>query len=158
MTPPSTLFYGGHADGRIPVSNGLSDRISRDLKKRGFPSIGPVTIYAHLQTCGVVNDHAGDCPCYKRIHASFPAVKSQPDQEAGQICGNRNDQDPGKPAQSAEKRITALKRIKMLLHVFGPNGICKIPHELIPVRQVSLVPKNRISTRFLFSVLQQKIL
>ncbi len=35
-TGGKTVLYDGHAQGRIPVSNGLSDEISRDLKKRGF--------------------------------------------------------------------------------------------------------------------------
>lgn len=60
-TDGKTVLYEGHADGAVPVSNGLSDRISKDLKKRGFKYIGAVTIYSHLQACGIINDHAGDC-------------------------------------------------------------------------------------------------
>ena len=37
-----TILYQGHATGSIPVRNGLSDRISKDLKKRGFKYVGPV--------------------------------------------------------------------------------------------------------------------
>ena len=44
-----TILYQGHATGSIPVSNGLSDRISRDLKKRGFKYVGAITIYSHLR-------------------------------------------------------------------------------------------------------------
>ena len=47
-TEGRTVLYDGHAEGAVPVSNGLSERISRDLKKRGFKYIGPVTIYSHL--------------------------------------------------------------------------------------------------------------
>ena len=46
-----TILYQGHDTGRIPVSNGLSDKISRDLKKRGFKYVGAITIYSHLQAC-----------------------------------------------------------------------------------------------------------
>ena len=46
-----TLLYDKHNDGYIPVSNGLSDKISKDLKKRGFKYLGTVVIYAHLQAC-----------------------------------------------------------------------------------------------------------
>ncbi len=83
-TDGKTVLYDGHADGAIPVSNGLSDRISKDLKKRGFKFIGPITIYSHLQACGIINDHAGDCPCYQRINDRYPTVKMKPDQEVGQ--------------------------------------------------------------------------
>ena len=83
-TGGKTVLYDGHADGRIPVSNGLSHRISRDLKRRGFQFVGPVTIYSLLQACGVINDHAGDCPCYGRINSAYPTVRWTPDQEVGQ--------------------------------------------------------------------------
>ena len=76
-----TILYEGHAAGAVPVSNGLSDRISRDLKKRGFRFIGPVTIYSHLQACGIINDHADDCPLRRRIIEEYPTVRMEPDQE-----------------------------------------------------------------------------
>ncbi len=83
-TDGKTILYEGHAEGAVPVSNGLSDTISRDLKKRGFKYIGAVTIYSHLQACGVINDHAGDCPCYARINENWPTIRLAPDREAGQ--------------------------------------------------------------------------
>ena len=76
-----TILYEGHGDGGVPVGNGLSARISGDLKKRGFQYVGPVTIYSHLQACGVINDHDRDCPCGKRINATYPTVVLPPDQE-----------------------------------------------------------------------------
>ena len=82
-TEGKTVLYDGHAEGAIPVSNGLSDRISRDLKKRGFTFVGPVTIYSHLQACGIINDHASDCPCYGRINGANPTVRMAPDREVG---------------------------------------------------------------------------
>lgn len=78
-----TIVYDGHADGAIPVSNGLSDRIAGELKKRGFRYIGGITIYAHLQACGIVNDHARQCPCFDRINAAVPIVRLPPDRERG---------------------------------------------------------------------------
>ena len=44
----------------------LSDRISKDLKKRGFRFVGTTIIYAYLQAVGVVNDHSPDCFLFKR--------------------------------------------------------------------------------------------
>ena len=72
-----TILYNKHEDGYIPVSNGLSDEISKDLKKRGFKYLGTVTVYSHLQACGMINDHGSDCPCYKRINTSHPTVKKR---------------------------------------------------------------------------------
>ncbi len=72
-----TILYNKHEDGYIPVSNGLSDEISKDLKKRGFRYLGTVTVYSHLQACGMINDHGSDCPFYKRINSSHPTVKKR---------------------------------------------------------------------------------
>ena len=76
-----TILYEGHGDGPIPVSNGLSDRLSRDMKRRGFRYVGPVTIYSHLQACGIINDHDRDCPCRRRIVDGHPTVTKQRDSE-----------------------------------------------------------------------------
>ena len=80
-TGNKTILYNGHGDGRIPVSNGLSDRISKDLKKRGFKYIGSITVYSHLQACGIINDHGNECPCYKNIIENYPCVKKRADKE-----------------------------------------------------------------------------
>lgn len=69
-----TILYQKHAEGYIPVSNGLSDKISRDLKKRGFKYLGTITIYSHLQACGIINDHDKNCPRYKEIVENYPTV------------------------------------------------------------------------------------
>lgn len=76
-----TILYQGHDAGRIPVSNGLSARISKDLKKRGFKYVGPVTIYSHLQACGIINDHDKDCLCRKKILDRYPTVVRGRDKE-----------------------------------------------------------------------------
>lgn len=46
-----------------PAKTELSDRVSKDLKERGFKFVGSTIIYAHLQATGLVNDHAVDCFC-----------------------------------------------------------------------------------------------
>ncbi len=76
-----TILYQGHATGLTAVSNGLSAKISKDLKRRGFKFVGPVTIYSHLQACGIINDHGKDCQCYARINAAYPTVRKRRDQE-----------------------------------------------------------------------------
>jgi DNA-3-methyladenine glycosylase I len=45
----------------VPARGPLSDRISADLKKRGFRFVGSTIIYAYLQAVGVVNDHTRVC-------------------------------------------------------------------------------------------------
>lgn len=49
----------------VPARTELSDRISKDLKKRGFRFVGTTIIYAYLQAVGVVNDHSRDCFLYR---------------------------------------------------------------------------------------------
>lgn len=78
-----TILYNRHDEGCIPVSNGLSDTISRDLKKRGFKYLGSVTLYSHLQACGVINDHDKSCPCYDRINSTYPTVRKRRTLEVG---------------------------------------------------------------------------
>jgi DNA-3-methyladenine glycosylase I len=45
----------------IPTRTELSDQVSKDMKNQGFKFVGSVTIYAHLQAIGVINDHLTSC-------------------------------------------------------------------------------------------------
>ena len=54
----------------IPAKTGLSGRMSRDLKKRGFTFVGPTIIYAHIQAIGLVNDHLVSCFRYGELQKS----------------------------------------------------------------------------------------
>jgi len=49
----------------IPAKTGLSEKISKDMKKRGFNFVGPTIIYAFMQAVGMVNDHVVDCFRYE---------------------------------------------------------------------------------------------
>ncbi len=44
-----------------------SDALSKDLIKRGFKFVGSTVIYAHMQACGLVNDHLVDCFRYHEV-------------------------------------------------------------------------------------------
>lgn len=77
----STILYMGHQKGRIPAKNGLSDRIAKELRKRGFRYLGSVTVYAHLQACGMVNDHLETCFRYREILEQYPCVRKRKDGE-----------------------------------------------------------------------------
>jgi DNA-3-methyladenine glycosylase I len=45
----------------LPGFSPASKALSKDLKKRGFVFTGPVTAYAAMQACGIVNDHLAGC-------------------------------------------------------------------------------------------------
>jgi DNA-3-methyladenine glycosylase I len=54
--PPRTL-----AD--VPAQTPASKALSAELRRHGFTFTGPVTAYATMQACGIVNDHLADCFC-----------------------------------------------------------------------------------------------
>jgi DNA-3-methyladenine glycosylase I len=47
----------------LPAFSASSKELSKELKKRGFAFTGPVTAYAAMQACGIVNDHLARCFC-----------------------------------------------------------------------------------------------
>ena len=51
----------------IPPKTALSDKISQDLKRRGFSFVGSTIIYSHMQATGMVNDHTIDCFRYGEV-------------------------------------------------------------------------------------------
>jgi DNA-3-methyladenine glycosylase I len=51
----------------VPATTSESDELSKDLIKRGFKFVGSTVIYAHMQACGLVNDHVIDCWRYKTV-------------------------------------------------------------------------------------------
>jgi DNA-3-methyladenine glycosylase I len=53
--------------GELPARTEISDRLSRDLKKRGFNFVGSTICYAFMQAVGMVNDHLVDCFRYDRL-------------------------------------------------------------------------------------------
>lgn len=69
-------YIWGFVDGRpivnkwremsqIPATSDVSDRVSKDMKSRGFNFVGSTIIYAHMQATGMVNDHLVSCFRYK---------------------------------------------------------------------------------------------
>ena len=46
----------------VPATSELSDKISKDLKKRGFKFVGSTIIYSFLQAIGIIDDHLINCP------------------------------------------------------------------------------------------------
>lgn len=52
----------------IPATTAESDALSKDLIKRGFKFVGSTVMYAHMQACGLVNDHLVDCWRYDNLN------------------------------------------------------------------------------------------
>lgn len=52
-----------------PATTPTSDRLSKDLKKRGFKFVGSTVIYAHMQATGMVNDHELSCFRYNEVRS-----------------------------------------------------------------------------------------
>jgi len=50
----------------LPASTEISEKLSKDLKKRGFNFVGPTICYALMQAIGMVNDHTSQCYLYKK--------------------------------------------------------------------------------------------
>ena len=55
------------ASGQLPARTDESDKMSRDLLKRGFKFVGPTICYAFMQAVGMVNDHLVTCFRYAEI-------------------------------------------------------------------------------------------
>lgn len=63
-----------HAMGDVPPATPLSQRVSKDLKQRGFNYCGPTIVYAFMQATGMVNDHLTGC----FRHAECAALATRP--------------------------------------------------------------------------------
>lgn len=70
FTDGRTLVYESHQLGRGEVKNALSDAVAAALKKRGFKYLGSITVYSHLQACGMINDHDPRCFMYEKINSA----------------------------------------------------------------------------------------
>ncbi|MGZ4897473.1 MAG: DNA-3-methyladenine glycosylase I [Candidatus Angelobacter sp.] len=63
------------ASGQPPARTEESDKMSRDLLKRGFKFVGPTICYAFMQAVGMVNDHLVDCFRYAEIKGTVAKPK-----------------------------------------------------------------------------------
>ncbi len=52
---------------QVPAETPLAQKISKDLKKRGFKFCGPTIVYAFMQACGLINDHLVDCHRHEAV-------------------------------------------------------------------------------------------
>ncbi len=74
--PVGETRWAGH--GEVPAQTEVSIALSKSLKARGFRLVGPTTMYAFMQSVGMVNDHLATChrhgPCEK-LQAKFLAAR-----------------------------------------------------------------------------------
>ena len=63
---------------QIPARTEVSDRFSKDLKRRGFSFVGSTIIYAHMQAVGMVNDHIAECFRQKQVKKAAKAPAKKP--------------------------------------------------------------------------------
>jgi len=52
---------------QLPARTAVSDRLSKDLKQRGFKFVGSTICYAHMQAVGMVNDHLVSCFRHREV-------------------------------------------------------------------------------------------
>jgi len=79
-------YFWGFVDGRpiqnqwehlseVPAKTALSDRISKDLKQRGFKFVGTTIVYAFMQATGMVNDHLTSCARHGEVQGEEQGKK-----------------------------------------------------------------------------------
>ena len=66
--PPVASIYD------LPSSTPESVALSKALKRAGFRFVGPTTVYAAMQACGVVNDHIADCHVRAAVQRDIDAA------------------------------------------------------------------------------------
>jgi DNA-3-methyladenine glycosylase I len=52
---------------QVPAATPLAEKVSKDLKKRGFRFVGPTIVYAFMQACGLINDHMVECHRHEAV-------------------------------------------------------------------------------------------
>lgn len=82
----------------VPATSPEAAALASDLKRRGFRFVGPTTLYAHMQACGMVNDHIAGCL------AREPALDQRRRQEAA--IRSLASRGPGRDRHHAVKEET----------------------------------------------------
>jgi DNA-3-methyladenine glycosylase I len=101
-TPLEELFWSHRPPPRpapmsfadVPATTPESSTLARELRRRGFRFVGPTTVYASMQACGVVNDHLSGCPARAATEralarAKLPVRAAQRGGGAGRAAGSR---------------------------------------------------------------------
>ena len=78
FTGGETIHNEWRTMGEIPAKTPEAERMSADLKTRGFRFVGPTICYAHMQATGMVNDHTVDCFRYEELRPGHPVQGGVP--------------------------------------------------------------------------------
>ena len=71
------IFVNSYSDqSEVPTHSPLSDRISKDMKKRGFRFVGTTIIYSYLEAIGIINDHMTWCDTYEPCKRETPSTEA----------------------------------------------------------------------------------
>jgi len=62
----------------VPATSPESDRLSEELRRRGFKFVGSTICYSVMQAVGMVNEHTTDCPRYKEVAAMAAGSGGRP--------------------------------------------------------------------------------
>ena len=80
--PLPQLVWAYRSEGRAPrtakdwrATTPESEALSKELRRAGFRFVGPTTVYAAMQACGVVNDHLASCPAREPAERARAAAK-----------------------------------------------------------------------------------
>lgn len=119
---------GSRTESDVASSTQLSERISRDLKRRGFRFVGPTIVYAHLQATGIVNDHVVSCPQYESVKALVRDEDAW--QKAGVVVGKMGDakefwekaESDARDAKPTRKRVKVTRRAEGLAEPAEQTG------------------------------------
>jgi DNA-3-methyladenine glycosylase I len=82
-TPLQELFWSHRTEPRpaprsfaeVPATTVESAALAKTLRKAGFRFVGPTTVYAAMQACGVVNDHLASCPARAPTERALAAAR-----------------------------------------------------------------------------------
>jgi DNA-3-methyladenine glycosylase I len=73
-------FFWRYERGDRAAGEQASKELAKELKKRGWRFVGPTTVYAFMQSVGLVNDHNPDCETYEQVKSARAKFKAPPRQ------------------------------------------------------------------------------
>jgi len=73
----ATIHNAWRSVEEIPAKTADAERLSADLRRRGFRFVGPTIIYAHMQATGMINDHTVDCFRWSELRSGVPDLRDE---------------------------------------------------------------------------------
>ena len=94
----------------VPASTPTSAALAKQLKRAGFAFVGPTTVYALMQACGLVDDHLASCPVREAVEQARAGVLAgeQQQQYAGDDEGQQDARQAAEPVGEEEEHAPVL--------------------------------------------------